>query len=203
MKTGTLIAIMAIIVSVSGVTTWAQDFEDGRKGMRGRPDRNPEKMKEALIGRILENPDLADRIGLSDEQKTALRDGYYALKKEKITKRAELELAAIEQARILTESEIDESALMTAVEETGRVRTELAKIQMKTLLLMHRTLDEEQRHRISEMAHQHMKSRMEQRSRGSGRKGGDRRRHGSRHDDHDHDREPFEEHDETTSEGEE
>jgi Spy/CpxP family protein refolding chaperone len=202
MKTVAIVATMAITLSVSSVTTLAQDFDHGRHGKRGRQDHNPEMMKGKLLERILKNPELVERIGLSEEQEKALRDGFCDLGKERVAKEAELKLAAMEQARILTESEINESELMAAVEKTGRVRTELAKIQMKKLLLMHRTLDDEQRQDIANLAHEHRKSRMEQRSRGGGRKDGDHRRHRPWHD-RDHDQPPLDEQDDRTFDGEE
>ena len=196
MKTYILIVVAAIALSVSGVTTWAQHFDRGPREAR---DRNPNRdagmrMRQALLGRIVEDHKLAKEIGLSEEQVTALRDGFYELKKQKISKRAELELAATEQARILTQDEIDESALMAAIEETGRIRTEFAKLQMKTVLLLRQTLDEEQRQRLAKMVRRRMNNRIDRRSGGSGPKRGDRRQHGPGHDG-DREGRHFEDHD--------
>jgi len=202
MKAIALIVAITVALSVTGATSSAQDFDRGHHGKRGKPNHNPEMMKSKLLERILKNPELADRVGLSEEQEKTLRDGFFDLGKQKIAKEAELKLAAMEQARILTESEIDETALMAAVEETGRVRTELAKLQMKKLLLMHRTLDDQQRQDIAKLVREEVKNRMERRSRGSRHKGEDRRHHRPRHD-RDSDQPPSDEQDDRFVDGEE
>lgn len=132
-----------------------------------------------ILDRILNNKRMTEKLDLTEDQVSALRDGIFNLKKEKIRKRAELQIVATEQARILTEGDIDESALMSAVEKTGQVRTDLAKLHMQGLLLMHKTLTKEQREKIGPMLRkrhaQRQGSGKDQHSRGSGRDGFDRK----------------------------
>jgi len=141
-----------ILLATASVTTsvFAQR-PGGERDQRHGFDRQgprPGGLEQKVIERIMDNPELVKKLGLSDEQVTVLRNGVYDLRKKRVKVRAELELAAIEQARILTEPEINEESLMAAVERTGQVRTELAKLQMRSLLLVHQTLDEEQRQKV-------------------------------------------------------
>ena len=182
MKSNILIMATIVALSASGVTSSAQDFDRGDQGKRGKPGHNPEMMKSKLLERILKNPEMAERIGLSEEQEKTLRDGFFDLGKQKIAKTAELKLAAMEQARILTESEINETALIAAVEESGHLRTELAHLQMKKLLLMRRTLDDQQRQGLATLVREERRNRMERRSRGSRHKGEDHKHHRPKHD---------------------
>jgi Spy/CpxP family protein refolding chaperone len=110
----------------------------------------------AMIEHLVNNPRVAKDLGLSDEQVDTLRNAMFDLREERVRLEAAMELAAIQQARILTGEEIDEAALMAAVEKTGEIRTEIAKHKMRTLLFVQETLTKEQRAKVQ----QHVRRRM-------------------------------------------
>ena len=124
--------------------------------------------QEALIGHILHDGELAKEVGLSDEQAGALRNGFDAMRKEQIELKAKMELAAMEQARLMTAAEIDESGLMTAVEKTDAIRTEMAKLKVKSLLLVRKHVSPEQIKEIRETMRGKFAERMRQRRGGFG-----------------------------------
>jgi Spy/CpxP family protein refolding chaperone len=128
------------------------------------------KWQEAILERILQNPKLVAEIGLEDEQVAKLKNSAFEIKKRQIQLRAELELAALEQANLLTAGEVDEAAIMKAVEKTGHLRTEIGKLGMRKLLLVRTTLTDEQRERIKMM----MRRRFAPGRRGGGRLGRER-----------------------------
>ena len=173
-----------ILVASLGILTASLACAEGsgrkaHKGDRWKQGGQGGDQGNMILDRILSNQRMIEKLDLTEDQVSALRDGIFDLKKEKIRKRAELEIAATEQARILTEGDIDESALMSAVEKTGQVRTDLAKLHMQGLLLMHKNLTQEQRSKIGPMLRQRHTQRQrtgkDQRSRGLGRDGQDRR----------------------------
>jgi len=103
------------------------------------------------LGDWLMKPRIISELKLSDEQVKTLRDKAFALEQERIKLRADLDLAALEQAKLLAEDTVNEKALMAAVEKTGSLRTELAKLRMQELLLVRRTLTAEQRAKLRGM----------------------------------------------------
>jgi Spy/CpxP family protein refolding chaperone len=99
---------------------------------------------EALVEGIRSNPQLRAELGITDEQITTLRDGFFNLRKQQVDLRAELEKSGLEQARLMTQSEIDEEAVMKVIDRAGKIRSDLAKSHVKGLLLLKRTLTQEQ-----------------------------------------------------------
>jgi len=132
--------------------------------------------ERGIVQELLKDADIAAKAGISADQVAALRVGFEELRKEIEKLRKDLETAALEQAGILSKAKVDEEALMKVVEQTGAVRTEMAKVRMKGLLLVRRTLSAEQIEKVKvlvlEMARERIRDGMrEWRERG----GGDRR----------------------------
>jgi len=131
-------------------------------GMRRGPSQ------EAIIGHVLHDKELAKEIGLSDEQVTALRSGFDKLRQEQIELKAQIELAGMEQAKQMTAPEIDEAALMAAVEKTGEIRTQMAKLKVRSLLLVRKHVTPEQIKEIQKTMRERFAERMRQRHGGFG-----------------------------------
>jgi Spy/CpxP family protein refolding chaperone len=171
-----LISLIAVLAAAGAI---AEEEADPRRG-EGRPphqqrdlehSRGPagsSLMHEGLsLARLAGNPEVASELGLTEEQVEKLKTGSYDLKKEEINLRAKQELAAMAQIRLMGEDDVDEKALMKAVEKTGEISTELAKLRVKQLLLVKQTLTKDQLTRMRQM----MRQRMQQRSRGTRHEG--------------------------------
>lgn len=142
-----------------------------RGGMQGHGNMQAGRTRPAMLARVVTNPRVAEQIGLSDEQVTTIKEGLYEVQKKQITLKAEMELAGLEQARLLTAGTIDEDALNNAIEKTGAIRTELAKLQMKPIVLVMKTLSPEQLQKAKDMIAERMQQRT-RRGRGeSGQRG--------------------------------
>jgi Spy/CpxP family protein refolding chaperone len=102
----------------------------------------------ASMGRLLHVPRVAEEIGLTDEQMQQIRDGEEALREEIQALTEQLQEAAVAQSELLLNDDVDEAALMQQVEETGRVRTEIAKLRMKQVLSLKQILTPEQRDKL-------------------------------------------------------
>jgi Spy/CpxP family protein refolding chaperone len=158
----------------------AQEMPRGRE--MGPPRGEPRDPENGMIERMLRSPELAAKLGLAEEQVRKLKDGVYALKLQEIDLRAELEKSGMEQAKLMTADNVDTDALMAVVEKTGQIRTELAKLRVKGLLLLKDTLTPDQ---LGEIRKQHRKrmDRMGEEGRfrfGLERRHGDRRPEGKR-----------------------
>ena len=131
--------------------------EEGAQGMHGRRLRGPEgEQPEGAIAKLIMNPKLAQDIGLTQEQITTLRTALEDMKKKEIDLRAELEKGGIDQAKLMSETNIDEKAIMAAVEKAGKISTEFAKLRVQQLILIRKTLTPEQMEKVKEMIHQRM-----------------------------------------------
>jgi len=119
-----------------------------------------------MMDRILGDEELAKKSGLSDEQITTIKSELNALKERSIELRAQLELAGMEQAEIIASDEVDEAALMAAVEKTGKINTEMAKVRIKRLLVMKKNISPEQLAKIREMVHERMRAHFRERREG-------------------------------------
>ena len=107
-------------------------------------------MQEALMARILNNPKIAEKIGLKEDQIKTLKDAVYALKKSEIDLRAKMEHASLDQAKLIDEK-ADEKTVMEAVDKKYEVMKEMAKLRIKNVLLIRKTLTAEQIEKIRQM----------------------------------------------------
>jgi Spy/CpxP family protein refolding chaperone len=134
-------------------------------------DPGERSFDSVLMGALAGNSNVAQRLGLSDEQVSAIRS---ALEEEKALREAlhsRLEEAAMEQARLLSEPQVDEAAVMAAVDRTFELRKQIAKQRVKHLILLKNTLTPEQRDQAQKLFRDHLQQR--QRMRGD-RSPGDR-----------------------------
>jgi Spy/CpxP family protein refolding chaperone len=115
--------------------------------------------QEAIIDQILDDPDVLKDAKVTDDQIRALKTGLEQGKKESLPLRTELEKLGLEQARLLLDSPINEQSLMRVVEKTGEVRTQLAKLRMKGLVLVKQTLTAEQMEDLKQAARHKMRER--------------------------------------------
>ena len=127
-----------------------------------------------MLVHMLRVPQVVEAIGLDESEAAALKEGMFALREEQIEVRARLEKAGLEQARLLTEQDIDEDALMAAVEAAGEANTDLAKLSMRQILLVKKTLTPEQLEKAREV----VSARMAERRARAGNRDGEKRRKG-------------------------
>jgi Spy/CpxP family protein refolding chaperone len=99
---------------------------------------------EALVDRMAASAELRAELGITEEQASAIRDGIFELRRKQVDLRAALEKAGLEQARLMMQPQVDEEAVMKVIDEAGRNRSELAKLRVRELLLVKRTLTQEQ-----------------------------------------------------------
>jgi len=125
-----------------------------------------------LIERIVRDDKIAEELGLSEDQVETISNALYEHKVKEIDLKAGMQKAGLEQARLLTAKEVDEDAIMVAVEKTGRIRTNLAKLKIERLLLLKNTLTEEQIETAKNMMRKRMRKQKDRRRGGKERRGG-------------------------------
>lgn len=161
-------AVLGVAAAMCGIlaATAEPEAAPGR-GARQRPEFAMPGLEhgEEFVEMVFRNEKLAGELALTDSQKLALKEMHFKSKEEGIELNASLEKAALAQAKLMMEDDPDEAAVLKAVEETGRVRTEIAKKRVAYLMQIRRSLTPEQRSRLRDM----MRERMEKRERGQPR----------------------------------
>ncbi|GEM_PF-1386373 len=98
--------------------------------------------------RIIDDPETAQVIKLTDEQKDVLKRGSQALDERQTGVSEALRIAALEQvalaAKVMADKQATTNELMELVAKIGGLRTEQARIQTEKLLLIRDTLSAEQ-----------------------------------------------------------
>jgi len=117
--------------------------------------------RNAMIVHALRNPQVAEQIGLSEEQRERISRKVEKLEDKNLTLKYKMEKAALKQARLMTAKEIDEKALMNVIDELGEYRTQIAKQKIGMLIFMRKTLTPEQAKNMREIMHERMKERKE------------------------------------------
>lgn len=143
-------------------------FQNRRESREKRPEgEDMEQRGDEMIERLLSSPAAAEETGLSEEKIKALKDGLMELKKKLVDLRAEMEKAAMDQAELLSNKELNEEAIFKAIETTGKIRTEIAKTQIKRMLLIKQNVSPEQIEKIKEKLRERRKKAAEEENRGN------------------------------------
>jgi Spy/CpxP family protein refolding chaperone len=153
--------LMVLVGSLGVCTALAQPAPDNGRALGEVKDRMAkyEAMRQAtawgnegpdegLIIGLLYQPRAREELGITEEQTSRLQEGLSGVRKQTAELRPQLEQAAMEQARMMTATDVDEAALLAQVEKTGKIRTDIAKLRVKTLLILKTVLTPEQVEKI-------------------------------------------------------
>lgn len=113
-----------------------------------RPPREKFRGRNPNIENLLKSKEIAKKLGITDEQRETMLRRFNAIhEKEKILFEQQ-EAAAVQQAKLLLQKDIDKDALFKAVEKTGAIRTEIAKLRIEKILIMREELTDEQQMKL-------------------------------------------------------
>ena len=171
--------MVSVILAMQSATAQGFGGKHGppqRGGQQGGGDR-----MGMLIEQIVKNGELAEKLGLKEEQVETISNAIYEHKIKEIDLRANLQKAGLNQARLLMADEIDEEAVLSAVEKAGKIKTKLAKLKVEQLIMLKSTLSDDQIDAAKSMMRQRMRKQMKEKQKGhksnrgqrkSGRSGG-------------------------------
>jgi len=123
----------------------------GERQRRGPPPRLGPGIGEIAIQRLLDRPAVVEELGLTPAQIKTLKEEATGFENEKGKIREQLDLSGREQVRLLGAEPINTNAVMAAVEKSGKLRTELAKLTVTELLFLRSTLTAEQRNKMKQI----------------------------------------------------
>ena len=115
-----------------------------------------------------------DKLDLSDKQMAKIKAIRYEAKKEKIKLQAEIRLARLEVNNMMTAEDPSQNAILRGVDNLGKLKTEMKKIEIKKKFAIHQVLTKEQLEKMKKMKKGTPKMMMEYKMRGDkmGRKMG-------------------------------
>ena len=162
------VAALSCVAFADGGPEGGARPEGGRRGFGPREGgMGPMMGGMDPIVRMVSNPEVADKIGLSDEQKAKLKE----LKGDREANRAAQEkvrAATMKQLDLMKADKVDEAAVMAAIDEVFELRKAMAKEQAKRVIAVKSVLTPEQ----VKMAHEEMKKMFDSRGdRGPRREG--------------------------------
>lgn len=96
------------------------------------------------------NPNIAEKIGLSDEVQLKIKQIDIDSRKEIKDLQQKTQVAMEKQANLLKETKVDEDAVMAAIDELFDLRKEMAKVQTKRLIAIKALLSPEQLEKATE-----------------------------------------------------
>jgi len=133
---------------------FGKDGGEGRRPGMGRgPGADRQPPMEMVIGRLLQNPEAREKLGITEDQVNAIKTGTEDIRTRMHELGEEMRSAAEEQVKLLQAETVDEEAVMAAVQKTGNIRTEIAKLRVKGLILVKSTLSADQVAKIKEFMH--------------------------------------------------
>lgn len=148
------------------------------QGPQGGPNRekwrhggmNPGMGMNPIVG-MVSNPKMAEKLGLTEEQKAKLKE-LRENRKEDRDLQEKARAATMKQFELMKAENIDEAAVMAAIDEVFELRKKMAKEQVKRVIAVKSILTPEQ----IKKAHEEMRARREARPRHNGPQGGPRGR---------------------------
>jgi len=124
-----------------------------------------------MVHHLISDADTVAELGITAEQIATLKDGMFKSKEKEIELESAMKQAGLRQAKLISADEVDEEAVLEAVREAGKLRTRMATLKVKNLLLLRKTLTKEQVDGARKMIRKQMHSRMKDRGGNRGRDG--------------------------------
>ena len=171
------ISLWSAALFSGAMITCAQQPRPGNPGSGGH--EGPEM--GGVLGRILEQPGLAKKIGITEEEATRIKDSMYETGKKNIQLRADRQLAELELRKLLDMDAPDLATIDKALEEAGRLQTELRKQKVHQRVAVREILGPEKAAKLKKAMQRQLRQQAKQRRGRSGDPGqGDESRKDSR-----------------------
>ena len=161
-RTGRAIWMMAALLSVAGfVQAQAQDAPTPGLGSPGQGfgmHRPP--MERALgpvgpHGRWWNNPDVAQKLNLTDDQKQAMDQILLAHREKLVDLRGNLEKAELAMEPLMQADQPNESQILAQIDSVAQARAELEKANARFLLALRAKLSSDQWKQLQTMRQEH------------------------------------------------
>jgi len=140
----------------------------GAPGMPGRggPGGPDGIDKGEVLKRILGNPELARKAGVTDEQIAKIKEGEFAFEKQMIQLRADAEQSKLEVRHLMQGDKPDRTAISKAIDNAALKEVAMRKAGIMRMLDVQETLGRETIEKMKGMVRDHMQQRIRQSQQG-------------------------------------
>ena len=161
MKTLLTFATVALAAAslVAGLTEGREPGQRGRRGGMEGGSSDP-------VVRLVCNPKVAEKIGLSEEQRGKIKEINKANRGNSEDLRKALRDAMEKQAELLKADKIDEAAVMAEIDKAFDARKEMAKQQTRRVIAIKAVLTPEQVSKALEILKESPQSKLGRRAKG-------------------------------------
>ena len=140
-------SIMLVAAMIAAVTFG----QDAPKRNMGRFRPMGEGVVADPIARMVSNPRFAEKLNLTEEQKTKLEELNKTQREEMKEKRTKMSEAMKRQMDLMNAEKIDESKVMASIDEVFALRCAMAKDQVKRVIAVKNILTPEQIKKANEI----------------------------------------------------
>ena len=123
----------------------------GFRGMRG----HHHGMDGQILARIAENPEAREKLGLTAEQTSKIKEETFEFRKARIRDRADAELKRVELENLMRADTPDQAAIDRKLDELSAARLVETKAEVHYRLAMRGVLTPEQRQKLRTMFREH------------------------------------------------
>jgi len=113
--------------------------------------------REFGLARLLNNPEIRQQIGVSDEQAAKIRQQEFDFRKAEIRDRANLQVQRLDLRELLSADKPDHAAIDSKLQEMSNARLTMEKAAVNYRLSMRDALTPEQRQKLHDWMQQHRK----------------------------------------------
>ena len=153
---------------------WAKRFAGSRKNAkrmgqrRGDFERGERGTREFRLSRLLSDPEIQKKVGVTAEQVAKIRQQGSTFRKAEIRQRADLEVKRIDLRDLLSVDKPDRAAIDRQLQEISTSQLAMAKTRVDFRLNMKDALTPEQREKLKQAMRERWQSRGGQGQRGPG-----------------------------------
>ena len=101
-----------------------------------------------------DSPRVAEKLGLSGEQKDQIHTLQIKHQKDMITRRAELKIAKMELREIMMDSKLNENAAISKQDNISKMKSDMARLKLQHKIAIRKILTDEQLKTWTEMRHE-------------------------------------------------
>ncbi len=170
-----LFTFATVVFAAASLVAGPKEGRDsGQRGRRGGMEGGPVDPVVRLVG----NPKVAEKLGLSEEQREKIKEINKANRDNSEELRKALRDAMEKQAELLKADKVDEAGVMAEVDKAFDARKELAKRQIRRVIAIKSVLKPEQVSKALEILKDRPQPKLDHR--GKGPRGGKRSCEGKR-----------------------
>ena len=159
----TLLTFATVAFSAASLAAGPKEGrEPGQRGRRG----GIEGGSSDPVVRLVCNPQVAEKIGLSEEQRGKIKEINKANRDNSEDLRKALRDAMEKQAELLKADKIDEAAVMAEIDKAFDARKEMAKRQTRRVIAIKAVLSPEQVSKALEILKERSQSKLDRRGEG-------------------------------------